>query len=197
MTPPDLSRVEEGAPIAEVKLPAEFSPNAQIGKTVFESKCAVCHGANAAGQNGVAPPLVHKIYEPSHHSDMAFVLAAQNGVRSHHWTFGDMPPVEGVAQGDVKMVANYIRELQRDGTIPGAMHVPRGMLEFWIDPESPYFRKEFEAAESLILFCNKGWRSALAAQTLKRMGAQGVAHMSGGMENWKAEGGAIETPPSA
>ena len=113
MTPPDTSEIAEGAPIAEVSLPAELSDNARLGKTVFEAKCATCHGQNAAGQNGVAPPLVHKIYEPSHHSDSAFIAAAQNGVRSHHWDFGNMPPVEGVTSGDVKMVATYVRELQR------------------------------------------------------------------------------------
>lgn len=113
MTTPDLSRVEAGAPIVEVAVPAELSANAEIGKRAFEAKCAACHGANAAGQNGVAPPLVHKIYEPSHHADMAFVMAAQNGVRAHHWNFGNMPPVEGLTQGDVKMIATYVRELQR------------------------------------------------------------------------------------
>ena len=70
-----------------------------------------------------------------------------------------------------------IRELKRDGRIPGSMHVPRGMLEFWIDPESPYYRKEFDQAESLILYCNKGSRSALAAQSLQTMGMESVAHM--------------------
>ena len=113
MTTPDLSRVDAGAPIVEVTLPEELSANAEIGKRAFEAKCAVCHGANAAGQNGVAPPLVHKIYEPSHHADMAFVMAAQNGVRAHHWNFGNMPPVEGLTQGDVMMIATYVRELQR------------------------------------------------------------------------------------
>ncbi|WP_417524040.1 c-type cytochrome [Marinovum sp.] len=103
----------ESTAMVEVALPAEFSGNGRIGKTIFEAKCAACHGPNAAGQDGVAPPLVHKIYEPSHHSDAAFLLAAQNGVRSHHWRFGDMPPVEGVTQGDVTMVTAYVRELQR------------------------------------------------------------------------------------
>ncbi|MWD29314.1 c-type cytochrome [Aquicoccus sp. SCR17] len=113
MIPPDISEVAEGAPIAEVSLPEELSGNARLGKTIFEAKCAACHGQNAAGQNGVAPPLVHKIYESNHHSDMAFVAAAQNGVRSHHWDFGNMPPVEGVTPGDVKMVVAYVRALQR------------------------------------------------------------------------------------
>lgn len=112
MVPPDTSELAEGAPIVKVALPAEFSANAQIGKRAFDVKCAVCHGANAAGQNGVAPPLIHKFYEPNHHSDTAFVLAAKNGVRAHHWTFGNMPQIKGLTDGDVKMIARYVRELQ-------------------------------------------------------------------------------------
>ena len=113
MVPPDTSGIPQGAPIANVLLPAEFSPQAQMGQRAFEAKCASCHGENAAGQNGVAPPLVHKIYEPSHHGDMAFVLAAQNGVRAHHWEFGNMPAVEGVTRSDILAIVAYIRALQR------------------------------------------------------------------------------------
>lgn len=113
MTPPDTSELASGDPIVQVSVPTELSSNAQIGKSAFEAKCAACHGANAAGQNGVAPPLVHKIYEPSHHGDEAFWIAAQRGVRSHHWKFGDMPQVEGLTRGDVKMIVAYVRELQR------------------------------------------------------------------------------------
>lgn len=101
------------AAIVDVTVPDTLSANAEIGKVGFDAKCAVCHGANAAGQEGVAPPLVHKIYEPGHHGDGAFLLAAKNGVRSHHWSFGNMPPVEGVTDGDVKMIVAYVRELQR------------------------------------------------------------------------------------
>jgi mono/diheme cytochrome c family protein len=100
-------------PMVDVVLPETLSANAEIGKLAFEAKCAVCHGANATGQDGVAPPLVYKIYEPSHHGDAAFLLAAKNGVRAHHWGFGNMPPVEGVTDGDVKMIVAYVRELQR------------------------------------------------------------------------------------
>lgn len=102
-----------GAPMVQVVPPETLSTNAQVGKLAYEAKCAVCHGTNAAGQDGVAPPLVHKIYEPSHHGDGAFLLAAKNGVRAHHWRFGNMPPVEGVTDGDVKMIVAYVRELQR------------------------------------------------------------------------------------
>ena len=108
---------EQGAPIVEVKLPVQLSANASIGKNVFDAKCAVCHAASAAGQEGVAPPLVHKIYEPSHHGDESFWIATQRGVRAHHWRFGDMPRIEGLARADVMMVVAYIRELQRENGI--------------------------------------------------------------------------------
>jgi len=113
MTPTDTSAIAQGDPIVTIKLPAEISSDAQIGKRVFEAKCAACHGTNGTGRNGMAPPLVHKIYEPSHHGDASFIRAARNGVGSHHWNFGDMPPVQGLTDGDVKYVVRYIRELQR------------------------------------------------------------------------------------
>lgn len=107
-----LISIEEGA-LADVLLPETLSQNAHIGKLGFEAKCAACHGLNAAGQDGVAPPLVHIIYEPSHHGDDAFHRAAAMGARGHHWPFGDMPPVEGITRGDVTMIVAYVRELQR------------------------------------------------------------------------------------
>ncbi len=117
MTPPDTSTLSDGDPIEVVKLPASLSPEATIGKRGFDAKCADCHGENAAGQNGVAPPLVHKIYEPSHHGDESFQRAVQVGVRAHHWKFGDMPPVEGLSRADVKYIVQYVRELQRENGI--------------------------------------------------------------------------------
>ncbi|WP_424943653.1 c-type cytochrome [Aliiroseovarius crassostreae] len=98
--------------VPDLVLP-ELTDTAQIGKKIFDTACASCHGANAAGQDGVAPPLVHKIYEPSHHADEAFQRAAAVGVRAHHWPFGSMPPVEGISRGEVAMITRYIRELQR------------------------------------------------------------------------------------
>jgi len=103
----------EGGLLANVILPATLSQNAQSGKRGFEAKCAACHGVNAAGQDGVAPPLVHKVYEPSHHGDESIQRAASLGVRAHHWPFGNMPAVEGLTRGDIKMIIAYIRELQR------------------------------------------------------------------------------------
>jgi len=90
-----------------------------------------------------------------------------------------------------------IRELKREGTIPGSIHIPRGMLEFWIDADSPYYKSELDDAEELILFCNKGWRSALATLSLQSMGIQNVSHMTGGLEQWQKDVGRIEQIPTA
>ncbi|EPX82136.1 c-type cytochrome [Salipiger mucosus] len=107
----------EGAPIVEVDLPAELSSQARVGKQAFDAVCAACHGENAVGRQGMGPPLVHKIYEPSHHGDMAFQVAVSNGVRAHHWRFGNMPPQEGLTRGDVTAITAYVRELQRENGI--------------------------------------------------------------------------------
>ena len=101
-----------GAALANVTVP-DLSPVAQEGETLFNRSCASCHGKNAAGQDGIAPPLIHKIYEPNHHGDAAFHLAAKNGVRAHHWQFGNMPAVEGVTDPELKKIVVYIREVQR------------------------------------------------------------------------------------
>jgi rhodanese-related sulfurtransferase len=84
------------------------------------------------------------------------------------------------------------RELEREGRLPGAFHCPRGMLEFWIDPESPYAKPQFQADKQFVFFCAGGWRSALAAKTAVDMGLKPVAHMRGGFGAWKKAGGAVE-----
>lgn len=117
MTPPDTSALEQGDPIENVNLPDQLSEFAAVGKVAFGAKCSACHGANATGLEGLAPPLVHKIYEPSHHSDESFYVAVQNGVRAHHWKFGNMPPVDGLTRADVKGIVAYIRELQQENGI--------------------------------------------------------------------------------
>jgi len=85
-----------------------------------------------------------------------------------------------------------IRELWRDGTIPGSIHAPRGMLEFWVDPESPYYKEVFGSGKKFIFYCAGGMRSALAAQTVHRMGLTPVAHMADGYAGWVKAGGATE-----
>jgi mono/diheme cytochrome c family protein len=103
-----------GLPLAEVTVPDTLSAQARTGETYFNAVCASCHGANAAGQDGVGPPLAHRIYEPSHHGDMAFLLAVRNGVQSHHWPFGNMPPIEQrLTDAELGAIVSYVRELQR------------------------------------------------------------------------------------
>ncbi len=87
-----------------------------------------------------------------------------------------------------------VRELQREGKIPGAFHAPRGFLEFWIDPASPYHKKVFAEDRRFIFYCNLGWRSALAADIAQQMGLARVCHIQGGFDAWKKAGGACESP---
>ena len=93
-------------------VPAEF----QAGEAKFNTHCAACHGPQASGtQQG--PPLVHKIYEPNHHGDAAFLRAAEFGVKAHHWEFGNMPKIEAVSAADVEQIIGYVRWLQRQAGI--------------------------------------------------------------------------------
>jgi len=95
--------------------------------------------------------------------------------------------------GDVAFVdLRDIRELDREGRVPGAFHCPRGMLEFWLDPASKYHKPVFAAARKFVFFCAAGARSALAAQTAQRMGLKPVAHIGGGFGAWRDAGGPIE-----
>ena len=82
-----------------------------------------------------------------------------------------------------------VRELDRDGMIPGAFHAPRGMLEFWVDPESPYHKDIFASGKTFVFYCRSGQRSALAAATLQDMGLEPVCHIGGGFTAWTEAGG--------
>lgn len=110
---PDLPAGLVPAPMAEVAVPASLSETETLGERAFATLCAACHGTNAAGRDGIAPPLVHRIYFPGHHSDEAFHMAVQNGVRAHHWRFGNMPRIEGVTRAEVTTIIAYVRALQR------------------------------------------------------------------------------------
>ena len=87
-----------------------------------------------------------------------------------------------------------IRERQRDGFIPQSFHCPRGMLEFWIDPESPYFKTEFEGKRRIVFHCAADWRAMLCTHVAQLMGNENVAYMKGGLTQWKEEGGAVAFP---
>ena len=84
-----------------------------------------------------------------------------------------------------------VRELEREGVIPGAFHAPRGMLEFWVAPERPSHKPMFGENKQFVLFCAMGWRSALATRTLQEMGVEKVAHIEGGFTAWKEAGAPV------
>jgi len=88
-----------------------------------------------------------------------------------------------------------VRELERDGMIPGAFHAPRGMLEFWVDPDSPYYKPVFAEGKTFILYCQADWRGILAAATLADMGMPGVLHLEGGFGEWRKAGGPTGAKP--
>lgn len=81
-----------------------------------------------------------------------------------------------------------VRELEREGMVPGAFHCPRGMLEFWLDPDSPYHKDVFAADKEFVFYCNGAWRSALAADVAQQMGLERVVEMEGGFTEWKKKG---------
>ena len=88
-----------------------------------------------------------------------------------------------------------IRERQRSGFIPGSVHAPRGMVEFWIDPKSPYFKEVFGEEKKFVFHCASGWRSALTVATLKEMGFE-ASHLREGFSTWQEQGGPVEFPPA-
>ncbi len=98
---------------------------------------------------------------------------------------------EGVTFVDLRDV----RELERDGMIPGAFHCPRGMLEFWIDPASPYAKPQFQTGDRFVFYCASGWRSALSARVAQEMGLENVSHITDGYTGWKKAGGPIGERP--
>ncbi|WP_083805797.1 c-type cytochrome [Roseobacter sp. SK209-2-6] len=118
LLPSNISNEEESSSklptvgLVSIQVPP-LEGNAAVGARIFENACATCHGSNASGIEGAGPPLVHKIYKPSHHSDESFQRAVARGVKSHHWRFGDMPRITGLTRGDVTMVIAYIRQVQR------------------------------------------------------------------------------------
>ncbi len=106
----------DSAPPAQIAIEKELPSEFKDGEMKFNSFCSPCHGAQGKG-TGQGPPLVHKIYEPNHHADMAFQRAAAQGVKAHHWKFGNMPKIEGVTADDVTQIIAYIRWLQRQAGI--------------------------------------------------------------------------------
>ncbi|MEX2570839.1 MAG: cytochrome c [Gemmatimonadota bacterium] len=97
---------------AEAVMEVSIPPELDAGSRLFAENCASCHGSRALGTTD-GPPLVHIVYEPSHHGDLAFLLAVERGVRAHHWSFGDMPPIRGLSREEIAEIIAYVRFLQR------------------------------------------------------------------------------------
>lgn len=110
-----------------------------------------------------------------------------------------IPTSEAIAlHGDPSVVfvdLRDVRELQREGMIPNAVHAPRGMLEFWVDPDSPYYKDVFGSGKEFYFYCASAWRSALATQAVQEMGLEPVAHIEGGFNGWKKAGGPVAEKP--
>jgi rhodanese-related sulfurtransferase len=121
----------------------------------------------------------------------ALVEAAKRAIKE----YTAAEAIELAKQPDVMLVdVRDPRELERDGRIPGAFHCPRGLLEFWIDPESPYFKPVFGQDKTFVFFCASGMRSALATKTAQDMGLKPVANIIGGFNGWRHAGGTVERP---
>jgi rhodanese-related sulfurtransferase len=118
-------------------------------------------------------------------------LMAEAEVKVQHVTAHEAIAMQG--RDDVVIVdIRDVRELHREGKIPGSFHAPRGMLEFWVDPASPYFKPVFAEDKTFVIHCASGWRSLLATEVLQRMGLKPVLNMKGGFGAWKEAGGSIE-----
>lgn len=106
---------------AEFVVPQQLSASAAVGKKNFDDNCARCHGLNAIGTDQ-GPPLVHDYYNPGHHADGAFLVAVRNGVKQHHWRFGNMPPQRHVTDEQVGLIVTYVREMQQANGITYKPH---------------------------------------------------------------------------
>lgn len=111
---------QEASATVNVKVPV-LSEVAASGKQAFDRNCKACHGANAAGTDN-GPPFVHDIYNPGHHSDMAFALAVRKGVQQHHWPYGNMPAQPQVTDNELAEIVRYVRELQAANGIQYRRH---------------------------------------------------------------------------
>lgn len=122
------------------------------------------------------------------------MVAEANGMVDHAPAaeYLDQHDADGVTFVDLRDP----RELEREGMIPGAFHCPRGMLEFWIDPQSPYAKEQFQTGNRFVFYCASGWRSALSARIAQEMGLENVSHIDDGFTGWKKAGGPVGEKPS-
>jgi 2-hydroxychromene-2-carboxylate isomerase/rhodanese-related sulfurtransferase len=193
-----LAAAIDGAPMREALRAATADA---LARGVFGAPFIIVDGEPFWGFDRFDQLEAHLRFEPQGENEMAMskgykALLAEAQSRIKTYTveealarLGD-PQVQFIDIRDV-------RELEREGVMPGAFHAPRGMLEFWVDPESPYFKPVFGEPKEFIFFCAAGWRSALATDTVQRMGLAPVAHISGGFTAWKEAGAPTEAKAKA
>ena len=121
-------------------------------------------------------------------------IVAEANSQVEHFPAAEAVKLHG-DQGVTFVDLRDLRELEREGMIPGAFHCPRGMLEFWIDPESPYAKPQFQSGGRFVFYCASGWRSALATKTAQEMGLTNVSHVEDGFKAWKQAGGPVGEKP--
>ena len=130
---------------------------------------------------------------------MAVTKSAQQLVDEANATVERVDPANIISGADddyILVDIRDVRELEREGMIPDAIHAPRGMLEFWVDPASPYYKDVFaQDDKTYLLYCQSAWRSALASKALHDMGMTNVKHLTGGFKGWKEAGGTIVERP--
>lgn len=125
-------------------------------------------------------------------------LGVAQMVREARANINEIDAVDAIAMledpGVVIVDLRDVRERQRGGYIPGSFHCPRGMVEFWVDPDSPYYKEVFGQDARFVFHCASGWRSAITVDTLQRMGFDNIAHIKDGFTSWQAAGGPVEMP---
>ena len=125
-------------------------------------------------------------------------LGVAQMVREARDNIDEIEAVDAIAMledpGVVIVDLRDVRERQRGGYIPGSFHCPRGMVEFWVDPDSPYYKEVFGQDARFVFHCASGWRSAITVDTLQRMGFDNIAHIKDGFTSWQAAGGPVEMP---
>lgn len=173
--------------LARHGIPCERVESEDPGRVIYEDDVQIVIVPRWRGQDG---GMTREPGTPLTRSAASLVVAADARVASV--SVDELKALlddEGTCIVDIRDP----RELEREGMVPGATSAPRGMLEFWVDPESPYYKPKLDDGRRLVLYCGSGWRSALAAATLLDMGRDDVAHLAGGFKAWQSAGMPVES----
>lgn len=187
----DAGAVAEGAGSAAIKEQLKADVDAAIAKGVFGSPFIVVDGEGYWGFDRF-DQIEAQLQKSSSGMSKGYKSLLEQAA-AEITTYSIEQARERLGKPDVVFVdVRDVRELEREGVIPGAFHAPRGMIEFWVDPQSPYFKPIFGEDKEFVFFCAAGWRSALTTKTVQDMGLKRVADIAGGFGAWKAAGAPVE-----